>query len=119
MSEKNRSDVPRCVVIESPYAGDVERNTRYARACMLDSLRRHEAPLLSHLLYTQVLDDMLPEERRLGIEAGLAWLPNAEATIVYTDLGVSPGMEKGVERAQKHGIEVEFRKLGGGWLREP
>ena len=30
----------KCVVIESPYAGDVQRNTEYARACALDSLKR-------------------------------------------------------------------------------
>ena len=46
------------VVIETPYSRDVEANTEYARACLLDSLRRGEAPIASHLLHTQVLDDM-------------------------------------------------------------
>src|SRR5690606_24498929 len=45
------------VIIESPYSGDVERNTEYARSCLLDSLRRGEAPIASHLLHTQVLED--------------------------------------------------------------
>ena len=54
------------VIIESPYAGDVERNVRYARAAMADCLKRGEAPFASHLLYTQegVLDDDIPGERQ-------------------------------------------------------
>ena len=53
------------VIVESPYAGDVERNERYARACIRDCLLRGEAPFASHLLYTQagVLDDTIKEER--------------------------------------------------------
>ncbi len=58
----------RRVIIESPYAGDVETNVRYARACVRDSLLHGEAPIASHLLYTQegVLRDEVPEERRWG-----------------------------------------------------
>jgi hypothetical protein len=103
----------RLVIIESPFAGDVERNTAYARAAMLDCLRRGEAPYASHLLYTQpgVLDDANPEERTLGIEAGLAWGARADATVVYRDLGVSRGMALGVARATAAGRPVEWRTL--------
>jgi hypothetical protein len=65
--------------------------------------------MVSHLLYTQALDDGVPEERRLGIEAGLAWGAVAEATVVYTDRGVSRGMQIGIERALAEGRPVEFR----------
>lgn len=53
------------VLLESPYAGNVELNVTYARACMRDCLKRGEAPFASHLLYTQpgVLDDLVPNER--------------------------------------------------------
>ena len=100
-----------CVIIESPYAGDVELNVEYAKACMLDSLVRGEAPYLSHLLYTQVVDDTVPKERTLGIYAGFAWRPKADKTIVYTDLGISPGMELGIDDAKKHGHEIVYRSL--------
>ena len=43
----------RRVIIESPYAGFVKRNEDYARECLRDSLMRGEAPIASHLLYTQ------------------------------------------------------------------
>lgn len=102
----------RLVIVESPYAGDVLKNTHYARLCMLDCLRRGEAPFASHLLYTQVLDDLLPDQRHQGIEAGLAWGTKADATVVYTDLGTSEGMKKGVLRANLEGRPVEYRSLG-------
>jgi hypothetical protein len=102
----------RLVILESPYAGDVEANTEYARACMLDCLKRGDAPFASHLLYTQVLDDDIAEERRLGIEAGLDWGRVAEATVVYMDRGVSSGMILGVHCAEVQNRPVEYRTLG-------
>jgi hypothetical protein len=108
----------RLVIIESPYAGDVETNTRYARAALTDSLRRGEAPIASHLLYTQVLDDLDPRQRDAGILAGLAWGAHADATIVYTDLGTSSGMLLGIDRATAEGRTVEYRTIPG-WAAGP
>lgn len=101
------------VLIESPFAGDVEANIRYARACMRDSLMRGESPFAMHLLYPQdgILNDDIPEERNLGIEAGLAWGKYASKTVVYTNLGVTKGMEIGIQRAREEGREVEYREL--------
>lgn len=105
----------RRVILESPYAGDVDRNVRYARACLADCLRKGEAPIASHLLYTQpgVLDDMIPTDRALGIAAGHAWIIAAEAVVVYIDLGISKGMRQGVDRARVAGLEVAYRCLEG------
>jgi hypothetical protein len=105
------------VVVESPYAGDVERNVRYARACLRDCLLRGEAPFASHLLYTQdgVLRDDVPEERALGMEAGFAFRRVASRVVVYVDLGISRGMEAGVAGAYAEGVEVECRTLPG-WV---
>lgn len=103
------------VIIESPYAGDIEANVHYARQCVRESLCRGEAPIASHLLYTQpfILRDGVPEERAWGIAAGLAWLRVADFTAVYVDHGVSAGMEKGIKAAQDAGREVIYRTL---WL---
>jgi hypothetical protein len=103
----------RLVILESPFAGDVEANKLYARRCMRDSLLRGEAPFASHLLYTQdgVLDDLILEERTRGIEAGLAWGLKADATVVYTDRGISRGMRFGIERAESKGRPVEYRSI--------
>lgn len=105
------------VVIESPFAGDndgeTERNIRYARACTHDAFLRGEAPFASHLLYTQpgVLNDRVPEERDLGMDAGLVWSARGDLTAVYTDLGISSGMAAGILSAEALGRPVEYRKL--------
>lgn len=107
----------RLVIIESPYRGEVTRHEAYCRAAMADCLKRGEAPFASHILYTQpgVLDDNVPEQRQLGIDAGLAWGLQADATVMYMDLGISSGMEYGVKSAIAAGRPVEHRWLGQPW----
>lgn len=108
------------VYLESPYgAADddtIRRNIRYLRACMRDSLLRGEAPFASHAMYTQpgVLRDEIPAERDHGIFAGFAFRPMCAYTVVYTDLGISRGMELGIKAANALHL-VEYRKLGEGW----
>lgn len=102
-----------CVILESPYKGDaesVEANSQYARECMLDALKRMEAPMVSHLLYTQVLDDDISNERTLGIEAGLSWGVLAEYVVVYTNRGISKGMAMGIERAKRNNKRIVYRR---------
>src|SRR5688500_13514676 len=101
----------RLVIIESPYAGEIEANVEYARRCVRDSLSRGEAPIASHLLYTQpgILNDNDPTERQWGIDAGLAWRQVAEASVVYTDSGISSGMKYGIAAAVKTGLPIEYR----------
>lgn len=99
------------VILESPYAGDIKRNEEYARQCMLHSLKRGEAPMVSHLLYTQVLDDNDFHERALGIEAGLAWRELATKSVVYVDYGISNGMKYGIEKAKADGKTIEYRRI--------
>lgn len=105
------------VIVESPYAGDtlytIENNKNYARECIRDCLMRGESPFASHLLYTQdnVLDDDLPEERFLGMEAGWAWMEKADLVAVYGDKGISSGMKYGIRRAIQLNKPLEFRML--------
>jgi hypothetical protein len=116
---------PRLVAIESPFmrTGDthdqrkesLRRNLRYLRAAMRDCIERGEAPFASHGLYTQpgVLDDDNPEQREAGILAGFAWASSAEARVVYVDLGISPGMQRGIDHAVAIGQPVEMRRIPG------
>jgi len=101
----------RRVVIESPYAGDTERNVAYALLAMSDCMRRNEAPLATHVLYTQFLDDRVAEQRALGMTAGFAWGDCGELRAVYGDLGISGGMAAGIARAHATGQLVEERRL--------
>ena len=121
------------VILESPFMGRTDdliihkikplrllvkyfltkRNIKYARMCVRDSLSRGESPIASHLLYTQkgILNDDIPEERRWGIEAGLAWKVNAKKHVFYIDYGMSTGMEYGIKYATKKKIQIEYRKI--------
>lgn len=114
MTEVRKDHVP-FVLLESPFAADTEEglveNAEYARAAMRHSLYRGEAPFASHLLYTQMLDDTVPLERRMGIEAGLAIGMFAEKTVVYTDRGISRGMQYGIDNAEMAGRPIEYRTI--------
>jgi len=116
------------VILESPFrpVGETEEERQrdgalkveYARRCMRDCLLRGEAPMVSHLLYTQphVLSDEDPAERERGILAGLAWGREADLTVVYTDLDITSGMRQGIATAEAAGRPVEYRTLPG-WSR--
>lgn len=101
------------VIVESPYAGDINRNIKYARECLKDSLLRGESPIASHLLYTQkdVLDDNIPSERKLGIDAGLAWKKVADLHVFYIDFGMSNGMKYAEKYGKEHNVNLEYRTL--------
>jgi hypothetical protein len=105
------------VLIESPYAGEIEENKRYARSLMRYCLLNGMAPFASHLLYTQpgVLDDRNPEERKLGIEAGLVIGRLMSESIVGIDRGMSTGMKYGIERAEKENRPITQLQLPG-WV---
>ena len=100
------------VIIESPYAGvDRDLNVEYARRCLQDSLDRGEAPFASHLLYTQVLDDTVKDQRRLGMSRALSWYESADMIAVYMDRGISAGMRFGISYARQLGMPRENRWL--------
>jgi hypothetical protein len=82
------------VILESPYRGDVDRNVAYAQEAALDCLRRG-----------------VPEERALGIAAGLAWSPLCDYAVFYEDLGWSDGMWAALSRYVREGIWYEKRSL--------
>jgi hypothetical protein len=102
------------VILESPYAGDIVMNELYGELCMHDCIVNHnESPYASHLLYTRdnVLRDHIPEERKLGIAAGFFWRECAQKTVFYVDLGMTKGMEEGVEDCKAKGHPYEIRGL--------
>lgn len=111
----------RKVYVETPYSGNIEENVDYAIRCMRDCLARGEAPFLSHLLYTQapegrgfVADDsehVTSVGRHAAINAAQEWRKVADATVVYTDRGMSGGMHAGIAHAKTVGQAIEYRSL--------
>ena len=109
----------RRVILESPYGAidqrDIDANVAYAKRCMLDCLHRGEAPIASHLLWTQpgLLDDASPRERELGLRAGWAWYGSGAPGIFFCDRGASPGMLKAADLCGWMGVPIECRLLDG------
>jgi hypothetical protein len=110
------------VIIESPYRGDLARNIAYARTAVRHSLDLGEAPFAAHLLYTQpgILDDDLPRERAIGLQAGYEWYHDADLVAFYVDLGWSIGMHKAIKIARLFQRKFVVRTIAhvGDQLRE-
>lgn len=119
------------VLVESPFAGrhvvvasrfavrDAEENLRYAHALCRHLALDGLAPYASHLFFTQFLDDTIPSERKIGIDAGLEWGAKAERTIVGVDRGISRGMVYGIQAARAAGRPITWYSLdsyANSWL---
>ncbi len=101
------------IILESPYAGDVEANVAYARRAAKDCATRNESVAASHLLFTQFLDHADPAEREMGIALGLAWRRVADYSVFYTDRGWSRGMVAAIDSAVAEGRPFKVRALDG------
>lgn len=98
---------PRRVVLELPHGADAT----YERAAFLDAVARGEAPISSSALHAEdgVVD--VADGRRIRA----VWARYADATVVYADLGVTPGMQAAVDDARLDGRDVDVRVLGAPW----
>lgn len=86
-------------IIESPFAGEVERNKEYLERLLRWAIQNGFTPYASHKMLTDCLDDLNPAERLLGISGAHAWREVADVTIVGMDYGISDGMAMGIGHA--------------------
>lgn len=109
------------IIIESPFASHIQAQEveyrDYALKALRHSLYNDEAPFASHLLYTQVLNDATPIERKLGIAQGFAWKhcrsgSSLVLTAFYIDYGVSPGMRIALAYCKEQDLPFIFRSIG-------
>lgn len=118
LHEMKKNKPLECVVVESRFAGETPKdllvNKKFTLACMRDCIKRGEAPYASHVIYAHsyIVDDFVAQERALGIYAGFIWGDFAGKTVVYTDLGISSGMQEGIDHAHSKKRPIEFRHLG-------
>jgi len=102
------------VYICSPLRGDYKKNTEKAREYCAQAMTNFPdvIPIAPHIYFPQFLDDKDPEERALGIEAGLKLLDMCEELWVCglknpSELP-SAGMQREIDYAQRHNIPVLF-----------
>ena len=91
------------IYVASPYAGDVKKNTEFAKEACRHAMSEGHAFFAPHLLYPAILDDSQPQERQLGIDMGLAMLKHCDELWCY-GARISYGMHLEIEEAEKLGV---------------
>jgi hypothetical protein len=104
--QRKRPYMPK-VFISSPFAGDTKRNVENARRYCAFAVRSGHIPFAPHLFYPQFLSDGDTEERELGIFMGMVFMDGCKEVWVFGE-HISPGMEREIDRAGKHGIPVRY-----------
>lgn len=103
---------PTYILVESPFAGEVDENLAYAQKCMrhvfLSSFSAPQIPIASHCYFTLALDDRNPAERSIGMNAGFAMRSLASEVRVYLDRGLSGGMIHGIRGAIEAGKPIKL-----------
>ena len=96
------------VYICSPLRGDYEKNIQAARDICREAMEKYPdvVPIAPHVYFTQFLDDTKPNERSLGMEAGIELLDMCDEIWVYGIDNPSEGMQQEMEYALKHGIKI-------------
>lgn len=85
---------------------------RYAKRCAQDSMRRNEAPLVSHVFYYDLFGySTVAIERDLGFNSQLAWIRKCDLVVVYSDYGMTQGMKAAVDYAKFKNKKIEFRVI--------
>jgi hypothetical protein len=105
------------VFICSPFAGDIEGNTKRARRYGYFAVIKNAVPIIPHLMYPQFLDENDPEERQMGIDMGLILLSKYHEIWVFGDK-LSQGMSKEVMKARQWNIAIRYfsnecKEIGG------
>ena len=92
----------------SPYRGDVKRNKEYAREITRIAITHGFIPVTPHLYFTEALDDNVPEERELGLAAGIELLKRCDFIIIGEKYGVSEGMSNELHTALENDVRFLF-----------
>ena len=71
------------------------------------AIQQGQTPIAVHLLYPQILDDLNPTERELGLELGLNILRHCTAAWVC-GTRISHGMEREIQAAQQLNIPIRY-----------
>lgn len=108
------------VIVESPFKSNEESSEEehmaYLERCLLDCVNKGETPYASHKMLTKCLDDSIPEQRALGISAGLAMARilarHGGVPTFYLDYGWSIGMREAKRFYEAHNIPIVQRWIG-------
>lgn len=95
------------VYIVSKYAGNIEQNTAAAVTYARYAIEKKRIPVVSHLLYPQILDDGDPQQRELGLLFGQALLAMCDEVWVF-GTEHSTGMQAELHEARRMKKRIRF-----------
>lgn len=91
-----------CSPLGGNVSANIENTKRYARYVFKCGM----APVIPHF-YALVLNDDIPDERKLGMQAGISLLWVCDEVWVFGD-NITEGMKKGIIFAEKLNIKVKY-----------
>jgi dienelactone hydrolase len=95
------------VYICSPYAGDVEDNTRRAQRYCRFAVANGYLPLAPHLFFPQFMDDGDKDERNLAMFMGSVLLTKCAEVWVFGST-ISAGMTAEIKKAQEKQKTIRY-----------
>ena len=105
--EEKQKKKKNIVFICSPFAGDIEGNTRRAKRYGRFAVIKKAVPIIPHLMYPQFLEENDPEERQLGIDMGLILLRKCQELWVFGSR-ISSGMSAEITKAKRWNIPIRY-----------
>jgi len=105
--EEKQSRRKKIVFICSPFAGDIEGNTRRAKRYGRFAVIEKAVPIIPHLMYPQFLEENDPDERQLGIDMGLILLGKCQELWVFGSR-ISSGMSAEITKAKRWNIPIRY-----------
>ena len=91
-----------CSPLSGNISGNIENAKRYARYIFKCGM----APVIPHF-YALVLNDEIPDERKLGMQAGISLLWVCDEVWVFGNQ-ITDGMKKEIRFAEKLNIKVRY-----------
>lgn len=94
------------VYVCSPLGGDIPANLERAKQYASYVFSCGAAPVVPHF-YALVLDDKKPEERKLGIRAGMSLLWLCDELWVFGD-SISAGMKEEIQFCRNLNLRIRY-----------
>lgn len=95
------------VYICSPYSGNVNHNIEMARKYCRFAVDKHYLPIAPHLLFTQFMNDEIPEERETAIFMNFVLMSKCAEMWVFGDV-ISKGMQSEINRAKRKNMMIRY-----------
>ena len=100
------------IYVCSPYRGDTEANTLFARECCRRVFESGAVPVAPHLYFPQFCNDDDAGERAQGMRYALELLRSCDEVFVFGDR-ISEGMRSEIAEAELLAIPVLFIRTTG------